>query len=69
MSKYSTIYNIQLVDLTTIMNRIEEKQYTGKAVTIVDLGDQYALREPGGFLISYVQKSPNGILNHQNEPS
>lgn len=44
-------------DLKSIMDRLEEKKWSGGPVQIIDNGDQYALRDANGMLISFVNKS------------
>lgn len=51
-------------DLKSIMDRLEEKKWSGGPVQITDNGDHYALRDAYGMSISFVNKT----VAHPQEP-
>lgn len=50
--------NIQIhtEDIKKIMDAIESKRMNNSTVKIVDNGNQYVIRDSGGFVITYVEK-------------
>jgi hypothetical protein len=44
-------------DMVKIQERLVSKQFTSSPVQIVDMGNNYALRDINGHLISYIDKT------------
>lgn len=49
---------IHTADLKALIEKLEAKRIGAMNITIIDNGDNYAIRDSNDFLITYLTKSP-----------